>query len=436
MRYRWALVVLALALRSFNYFGAAANLAHLLPHWLNIFGLWYSSLAAALFILAITAVYASGSRLLRLLDLVLVFTLCGLRYAVEYSGGGVFSTQSSFLNFILGVNLFFLAAACIAWLAAIDAQEACFARLMMLCSLTKVTAAFFSNQIGFLLLHQSLASPWFLSATVGELLFVLVALRTLLRPEVTGPRRSPSLLARSAMSSFIALADIVLGIRLLAYHRSLGIAAIVIAVLCYTGRMVYLQVHYLHTQNDLLSRNTHLEDLLDRDALTGIGNRRSLATAIDHQCAEAHRLGELVYLLLIDIDGFKQANDSLGHLYGDRCLLSIANALARELRPTQHHLARYGGDEFAVVLRSPDLQHALHIADYLRLAVTDLQLGAPGQPLSLSIGVARATLPSAAIGHLLETADRALYRAKNQGRNCVVFGTEAMQPPSADLVRQ
>ncbi len=435
VRYRWALVAVAFLCRALNYFNAAdSQLLHLTP---RAWGFLFLSVASACLLIALTAVYVAGSRLLRVLDVVLALFLCVLRYVAQWGGGrGIFVSDSlNVYNFFSVSYLFLAAAAFIAALAAISAEELRFARLLLLYLVLQALAGVSSNQVAHFWLSNGQPSPWMLTGTCAELLFTFFALRSLTRPLAEPLYRSPSLVARGTMPVFLALATIGLGVLLLPSYHRLGLAGIVVGIVGYAARTVYTQLYYIHTQNDLLSRNTHLEDLLDRDTLTGIGNRRSLATAIDRHCAEAHPLGQSVYLLLIDIDSFKQANDALGHLYGDRCLLSIANALARELRPTQHHLARYGGDEFAVVLRSPDRQHALQTADYLRLAVTDLQLGAPGQPLSLSIGVAQATLPSAAIGHLLETADRALYAAKNQGRNCVVFGPEPVHPTSADLVR-
>jgi diguanylate cyclase (GGDEF)-like protein len=435
-RYRWALVALSFGFRSLDYFGGAAD------GWYHLHGLaqflnnWFAPIGSALFLSGLTAVYGEGLRLVRMLDLALVVALCGLRYAVEHVRGGIFPNTANHLHFILFVHLFAFVAACIVWLAARDGEEARFARLMMVFGAIQAVAGFFSNQVGYLWLHQTYGSPWFLTSTIGEFGFAVVAFRSLLQDDASHLLRSPSLLARSVMPSFLAAANIGLGVRLLAVAHGLGVAGIVSAVLCYAFRMAYLQRHYILAQNDLLSRNSHLEGLIDRDVLTDIGNRRSLAAALDRHCEEAFHTHQSVYLLLLDVDGFKQANDNFGHTYGDRCLVAIASALARELKPTRHHLLRYGGDEFAVVLRSQGLHEALRVAEYLRTAVEELQLGILEEPLSVSIGMAAATLPTPAIGNLIETADRALYRAKQMGRNRVEFDLDSLSVPETPALLQ
>jgi diguanylate cyclase (GGDEF)-like protein len=420
-RYRWALVAIALTFRALDYIGATSNSLHQLRGLAQRLNAWFDPVGATLFIFALTAVYAMESRLIRFLDLVLVVVLCGLRYAVEHLHGGIFPNSANYLAFVLLVHIFILLAASIARLAARDEDEARFARLMIYLAAMEVVTDFCCNQVGYLWLHQTSGSPWFLTSTIGEFGFAYIALKSFLRREPDHLLRSPSLLARSIMPFFLSIASIVLGIRLLPVSLPFGISGIVAAVLCYAGRMAYVQRHYMMTQNNLLSRNTHLEGLVDSDPLTGLGNRRSLASALDRHCAEAFAVKTSVYLLLLDVDGLKQVNDNLGHIVGDQCLVEIASALKRELKPTHHHLLRHGDDEFAVVLRAANTREAMLVAEYLRSAVEELELGTNEFPISVSIGIAAAAVPRPAIGHLIESADRALYCAKSLGRNRVEF---------------
>lgn len=161
----------------------------------------------------------------------------------------------------------------------------------------------------------------------------------------------------------------------------------------------------------LQAANTRLERLADEDGLTGLLNHRRIQELI----AGAVACGEVASVLLVDVDHFKQFNDTHGHPAGDGALRAVAAALRASTRPTDA-CARYGGEEFVVLLAGTPLAEAMPVAERVRLAVA----GARDivAPLTVSVGVAGGRASSAA--ELVASADQALYAAKQRGRNCVV----------------
>ena len=174
---------------------------------------------------------------------------------------------------------------------------------------------------------------------------------------------------------------------------------------------------------ELVDSNAQLLLLASLDGLTGIANRRALDERFSQEWSRAIRVGTPLALVMIDIDHFKQFNDIYGHHAGDRCLQAVATALQSKVQRGQDHLARFGGEEFALLLPHTDLQGALHIAEQLRLAVLDLAIphraGAEGV-VTVSLGCAALSpVNGEDESRLLETADAALYQAKSSGRNRV-----------------
>jgi diguanylate cyclase (GGDEF)-like protein len=155
------------------------------------------------------------------------------------------------------------------------------------------------------------------------------------------------------------------------------------------------------------------------DALTGMPNRRYF----DEFCgllARRRRADDAVGVLMIDIDRFKDLNDSYGHAVGDQVLRAVAGAIMAAVRDDDVP-ARYGGEEFVVLLRNPSRDVALDVGERVRGAVGALDLGEHGVPgVSVSVGVAVASVPDQPIDMLVAEADRALYRAKRAGRDRVV----------------
>ncbi len=161
----------------------------------------------------------------------------------------------------------------------------------------------------------------------------------------------------------------------------------------------------------------HLERLATVDALTGLRNRRWLDEAFARQLARASRSNQPLSVLMIDIDHFKRVNDKCGHTVGDAVLRRVAHTLAAGVRP-QDLLARFGGEEFAVLLPGLETAQAIAVAERLRLGIQAAGDGLRQLPLiTVSVGVASAQHDET-LSALLNRADEALYRAKQSGRNC------------------
>ena len=156
-----------------------------------------------------------------------------------------------------------------------------------------------------------------------------------------------------------------------------------------------------------------LRNLAVTDTLTGVWNRRH-GTELLAADLSARRPGQALSLLMLDIDHFKTINDTFGHQAGDHVLIEIASRLRRSLRGSDM-VARWGGEEFVVLLRDCALPDALRLAEDIRAAIAELPFGAMGS-LTVSVGVAEARA-SEDLTTWLERADQALYRAKRSGRN-------------------
>ena len=155
------------------------------------------------------------------------------------------------------------------------------------------------------------------------------------------------------------------------------------------------------------------------DALTGLPNRRYFEEFVS-LLAQRRRAGDAVGILMVDIDKFKRLNDTHGHATGDEVLRAVAGAIVSAVREDDVP-ARFGGEEFVVLLRNPDPGVAVDVGERIRAAVRGLDLGRHGvRGVSVSVGVAVADGPDEPIEELIETADRALYRAKRAGRDRVV----------------
>ncbi len=166
---------------------------------------------------------------------------------------------------------------------------------------------------------------------------------------------------------------------------------------------------------ELESLNQRLSELVIEDSLTGVANRRALEHGLQREWFRCLDQRRPLSALMIDVDHFKQFNDKHGHLEGDVLLREIAQTLKKEHDPKRELLARFGGEEFALLLPGINLDEAVRRADHIRKIMAD-----QNKNVTVSIGVA-GFVPSIQVeqSSLLRRADAALYRAKRAGRNRV-----------------
>lgn len=165
-----------------------------------------------------------------------------------------------------------------------------------------------------------------------------------------------------------------------------------------------------------------LDNLSRLDGLTGVPNRRAFDERLDVEWRRAARAGEALGLLMIDVDYFKSYNDANGHLAGDDCLSKIAMALYGAVSRAGDFVARFGGEEFAVLLPATNRLELRHVAEGMRLAVEKSAIPHDASPISswVTVSVGGTSIqptPESDPKSLLELADRQLYAAKQAGRN-------------------
>jgi diguanylate cyclase (GGDEF)-like protein len=165
-----------------------------------------------------------------------------------------------------------------------------------------------------------------------------------------------------------------------------------------------------------------LSELSLKDPMTGLGNRRHFRAVLERSIEIVARSGESVLLLLLDIDHFKNINDTHGHLVGDQVLQAVAGCLASCVRPMDT-VVRYGGEEFAMILPSCRPSYGSTVAERIRRAIESLSIAAtPQTSLQVTISIGGAYAPEwvrSTADLWIERADLQLYRAKSDGRNQV-----------------
>lgn len=175
--------------------------------------------------------------------------------------------------------------------------------------------------------------------------------------------------------------------------------------------------HLEDYQRELEETISQLHSQSMTDPLTGLGNRRALQWKLDEELHRATRHGGPSTLLLIDVDKFKSFNDTFGHPAGDEALKSVAEVLRTQARTTDM-VARYGGEEFAILLPNTGREGALILAERTRRAVERYEW--PRRAVTVSIGAATSAPSVSDSAVLTARADKALYAAKQGGRNRVV----------------
>lgn len=284
------------------------------------------------------------------------------------------------------------------------------------------------------------ASRWNLHAgTAFDLLwslpFVYAGWQSLRLPISEAPapsRREPRrarLLIENLCPLLVMIAIFALAASITIQHPLLGLSAIFALLLIQSLHAGVVQLNYVTAQSLLLKReqelqsaNVTLEQLSMLDPLTGIPNRRRFDAAFDDAWRRDMRWRRSIALLIIDLDFFKGVNDRHGHTYGDECLVSVARALKEQAGRPDDLLARFGGDEFVLLLPNTDARGAGNVARRLHDAIRHLTAQNSASPfdglltVTIGIGAGRAETGADPIA-LIDAADQALYRAKQTGRN-------------------
>ncbi|VEP14227.1 Diguanylate cyclase response regulator [Hyella patelloides LEGE 07179] len=183
------------------------------------------------------------------------------------------------------------------------------------------------------------------------------------------------------------------------------------------------EIKYRHeAENKLLQINQQLQILANSDSLTQLANRHAFDRFLQQEWRRMTRERLPIGIILCDVDHFKLYNDRFGHPAGDKCLQQVAKAIAEVVKRPADLVARYGGEEFAVILPNTHTQGVLAVAEMIRQQVENLQIQHPQSSVSncvtLSLGVA-CIIPDqhSRPEQLIQISDRALYQAKQKGRN-------------------
>lgn len=194
----------------------------------------------------------------------------------------------------------------------------------------------------------------------------------------------------------------------------------------------------VQSRQALADSNARLEYLAYHDALTGLRNRRYFLDQFEHEIGRTRRHREALSLLIVDIDHFKPYNDHYGHSAGDEALVAVAGFLSGCARRSVDVAARFGGEEFALLLQSTDAAGALRVARRIRATVEAAAVPhqrAPQGVLTVSVGATTcepAQAEVAEIDLMIEEADAALYRVKSQGRNGAWHYVDAVNDADAE----
>lgn len=218
------------------------------------------------------------------------------------------------------------------------------------------------------------------------------------------------------------------------WQRPLGIVLLCLSAALTLGLLYHLRTRRLQQRAATLDRlvaqrttelelaNQQLKLLSNTDSLTGLLNRRALYAAAALLQAQRNRLPAALTLVLMDIDHFKKINDLHGHDTGDAVLKAVAAYLKQRLRG-QDLIARWGGEEFLLLMPQTDLQQASRLVEELRLGIRQLQLPVLPAPLSATFGISAVAQQPDALEQAVKAADLALYQGKAQGRDRVVLAT-------------
>nr|MDQ3328870.1 GGDEF domain-containing protein [Chloroflexota bacterium] len=175
----------------------------------------------------------------------------------------------------------------------------------------------------------------------------------------------------------------------------------------------------MYLRDELARANALLAQQATTDVLTGLPNHRALVARLDEEVERAHRHGRPLAVLFMDVDHFKQINDTHGHQAGDSALEQTARIAVQSVR-TIDTVGRYGGEEFVALLPETDLERAIQVAERLRSTIAAHEFAIPGDAsmhITTSVGVAVCHGAECQRPEVIRAADAALYSAKRDGRN-------------------
>lgn len=202
--------------------------------------------------------------------------------------------------------------------------------------------------------------------------------------------------------------------------------SIIIFLVVITARYILLE-WYLRSQKNEYAKNLlikKLTRLAHRDALTGLFNKGSLAPHFADNTRLLALSGEKLFMIIMDIDFFKQYNDLYGHVAGDACLVNAAQCITRSLRQSSDTAFRFGGEEFVILTRCHQLEDAVHIAERIRKSIAMAKIPHKGSQISAYLTASFGVAPwreRDSLETFAENADKELYKAKQAGRNRVSF---------------
>ncbi|QYJ01330.1 GGDEF domain-containing protein [Thalassovita mediterranea] len=231
------------------------------------------------------------------------------------------------------------------------------------------------------------------------------------------PTRLPIMVTGTAITLATLCASVTVALEL-NHNGALFIASAVI-ISCSVGIPAGI-IHY-RREVQIAAHQEMLRELASTDALTGIMNRRTFERVVEKERIRMDKTGNGAALILFDLDWFKSINDNFGHSAGDEVLKTIAGLAGSVLRQPVDALARWGGEEFAILLTSVTLDQAYSVVERLRGVIEDASFDdvAPGLSVSASFGITTFNA-SSSLHAALREADRALYEAKKTGRNRTV----------------
>ncbi|MBB5209485.1 GGDEF domain-containing protein [Chiayiivirga flava] len=356
-----------------------------------------------------------GDRIrLRLVDAALAATLGVLFYAhTNTFGEGEDARAFSHLRWMFDVeNVYIAAFAALRFSAAVRPGERAFFGTLLAFAAVYLPVAAYVNHIEHDLPYGSVTD---LLIDVPFLLCAALALRGV---ATTGAATSRGwqTLVHAGSPLMLPVSLLIVSAFIAQTHTRLAFAGLVVALLGYGARSVLAQLQ-------LSGERDRLDALSRVDSLTGIPNRRSFDDSVAREWARARRAGEGIAVLLVDIDHFKRLNDTHGHQAGDDALRLVAQAIATALRRPGDVAARFGGEEFALLLPGADGSAAGRIAERVRAAIA--ALGTSGGALTdITASVGAAVVPASALQRIdpataVSVADQALYSAKDEGRNRV-----------------